>query len=87
MTRQTVVYDQGNPMSNKFGLLYRWDCNGALPVIQSGLSTVIYLTNADELHADWHKQIWTTNIQFDVIRSEGLIYTSYTYLGGTVRPV
>lgn len=76
----------------------RIDCNGTIPIISSNGSTYIYVTNIDSFRKDqknyfdgltdtrdYIRITYMKGIQFDVHKSEGIIFNSYTYIPGTLR--
>ena len=65
-------------------LPFRYDCNGSIPItISETIKSYIYLTNLDEFILDYIK--YTKTLHFDVIKNEGYIFNSYTYINNSLR--
>lgn len=79
--------------TDAFGLIYRWDCDGALLIRdpKNNFNTMtIYLTNTKQFltdYVDFARFTQNDAVYFDADYSEGFIYTSYTYIPNSMKEV
>lgn len=75
-------------------MFMRPECDGVVHTISENNSTCIYLTNYatfEEDIKDFKKQnprcadVCLRGMQFDAFENKGVIFTSYTYIPGTMR--
>lgn len=80
----TFVYNNFHPDYDHTKVWCHWDCDGSVPVFRKGRASIIYLTNSNQFYHELSSYNSICRL-FDVIQHQGYLYTSYTYLEGSLR--